>query len=1225
ADYKAKVAAALKADPADAEALADQENMAARVAALAKKYDKTDYGKKPKAQKDPYQAEVDKLTTDITANRDLAAAYDLSTAAGFAATAQKAAAVEITRLHATGLDAEKIETLELDDAVTKALDAGAKWIDQAKQKNDISQQVLDIMSQTGESEAVAQKQVADGLELKKAEAVLANASAIDRPRALAQIQEITAAQADSNRIALERQALLDHEAASNQLQTLETELSLLGATNRERTVQLALLKEAQSLRTQGIPLSSAQGVSAVFDTVNTANAQQTLADGFSDPIKQQQYYISLLSEMQTRTSTATADMAASFGTLGKAVGDLTNAYTTYGKTTADIELKRSNDLKAADGDAVKSAIANNQALDSQRLAEAKYYGDALSAASEFFGQKTALFQLAQAAEKAWRLVEFALSVQSMIQRTAEVGVVTATEGAKTAVEVPASLARAAAKGAEGVAGIFAALGPFAFPVAAAAIAMMVAAGVSALGGSGSTVTLPGSTDAATRQAAQGAGTVLGDPAAQSKSIADALTLATANQNTDLQYSSQMVTSLRSIDDNISNFTAAIAKDLGVGGALSTASLNLGTTSSSSLFGLAGSTTTSTLQDQGLQFTPQTIAQIIAQGISGSSYNEVATDKKSSFLGIPTGNKTSLSTTNTALDASLSGDLTRVVASLENGVLSAASTLGITGAKATLDSLVLNLGTVSLKGLTGTALTDAINAVFSKAGDDMAAALLPAISTFQKAGEGAFETLTRLATDYQTVDTTLQSIGKTFTTVGVDSIAARENLVSLVGGVANLVSQTAAFSTAFLTPAQQLAPIQAAVTAEMNRLGLAGITTKDAFAQLVQGIDVSTSAGATLYAALMNVAPAFAKVADAATQAATDATTAANTAAATAVTNAQTDVTNATSALTSAYNTQASAIQSTITTFQGFADSLAAFNNSLSTGPLSGLNAQQQYSATQAAFQKTIATGDYGNVQTTGQAFLAAAQAIAPDAVAYAKDLAAVRIGVQAAQKAATAQVQFAEEQLAELQTQVGSLIDVNNSVLSVADAVRNLQAALGEQTSALVNQAILGSQQRIADNTAAVAANAATAAALAAAASTAPPAPVAPTDPAANDNTTPAAIAATVQAQISAALGGAGGLSGFGSNVQAFATGGSFTVGGSGAQDSKQFSMALSPGEAVNVSRPGEQAALVKELQALRAEVAGMRQEQQAGQIAIATNTGKMAKILQRVTPDGNSLSTAAA
>jgi hypothetical protein len=84
-----------------------------------------------------------------------------------------------------------------------------------------------------------------------------------------------------------------------------------------------------------------------------------------------------------------------------------------------------------------------------------------------------------------------------------------------------------------------------------------------------------------------------------------------------------------------------------------------------------------------------------------------------------------------------------------------------------------------------------------------------------------------------------------------------------------------------------------------------------------------------------------------------------------------------------------------------------------------------------------------------------------------------------------------------------------------------------------------------------------------------------------------------------------------------FATGGSFEVGGSGAPDSKLFNLALSPGEMVNVTRPGASNDN-SEIAALRAQVAAL----QATLERIAASNDKMERTLTNVTEGGRAMQT---
>lgn len=278
----------------------------------------------------------------------------------------------------------------------------------------------------------------------------------------------------------------------------------------------------------------------------------------------------------------------------------------------------------------------------------------------------------------------------------------------------------------------------------------------------------------------------------------------------------------------------------------------------------------------------------------------------------------------------------------------------------------------------------------------------------------------------------------------------------------------------------------------------------------------------------------------AVQAATDATSkAASDAAIQRVADAQAAVSTATANLLTAYNAQASAIQSSIASFQGLAANLRAFDISVGASNVSSPDAQVQKSAAKSAFDKVASRNDPGAVgefQASAQAFLTAAKAAAPDAETFAHDVTYVRRATEKAAKAADNSAAFAAAQLYELTNTVSKLTDINANVITVASAIRELNGALAAQTAAIFANSSLAGMQG----------GGATAAAIAASV--------------ANDNARDR-VAATYQGYLDAQAA---------ANPMHFATGGSFTVGGSGGPDSKAFNMALSPGEAVNVAKPGE-------------------------------------------------------
>jgi hypothetical protein len=527
-------------------------------------------------------------------------------------------------------------------------------------------------------------------------------------------------------------------------------------------------------------------------------------------------------------------LAEAFGAPGAALAGITDALSEYRLQLAEINLaERENRLTGA------------QASRERAAAEIQSFGDMASAAKGFFDERSAGYRILLGVEQAYRAIQFANAVKGMLLDKTETGASVAQNAIKAASHGVVAVARAIASL------------PFPLNLAAGAAtaAAIAALGISIAGagrGGGVAPSLPTTNT--------GTGTVLGDPGAQSESLTRSLEMAERYQNRDLEYSSRMVSSLRSIQDNIGSLTTAIARETGVGGGLNPGNVFTGTTTSGGFLGIGATTRSTDLIDQGINLDSGALADLISRGVSGGLYQLTQTTRTNSgFLGIGGSTRTYNTETSTGIGEGLSQEFARVLASLRDGVLTAAGELGLTGAEAVLDAFQVNLGRISFEGLSPAEISQTLNAVFSAVGDDMAAAILPGLVAFQQAGEGLFETLSRLATEYRTVDVTLASIGLTFRTVGLESIEARTRLVELSGGLEAFVEGTSFFAENFLTDAQRIAPIQAAVTAELERLGLATDITRTGFADLVMGLDVSTEAGAAMYAALIALAPALDRV------------------------------------------------------------------------------------------------------------------------------------------------------------------------------------------------------------------------------------------------------------------------------------------------------------------------------------------------------------------------------
>lgn len=559
---------------------------------------------------------------------------------------------------------------------------------------------------------------------------------------------------------------------------------------------------------------------------------------------------------------------AIFGSAGKAMGGVVSVF----DQMLDRQEKYNDLVKLGFKDEATRAAAQQR---NSRL-QINQYANLVSSAKGFFKQGTTGYKVMGAAEKAFRVLELVMAAKSaavkigLIAGTTtavvtgaaiETAATATAEATKTGATLAGAAVRIPAKIAEGAASIFSALGPWGFPVVAAMIGVMAA-----LGFGGKSVSQPSIPNAEEMQAAQGAGSVLGDSTAKSDSINRALEIMAANSNSDLEYSNQMLLSLRSIQNNMANLSNNVAKQISVsGGMFDTSAQRIGQTGSGGVLGMFGSSTTRELHDLGIEIASSSIAEIIAGGISGNTYQVVQeVKKKSGLFGIGGSTRTSYQTTTGSIDQDVQNSITGVIASLRQGLIDGAAVIGLDGAQAILDSFQVSIGKISLSGLTGQEIEEQLNAIFSKVGDQMAGALLPSLTEMQRIGEGLFETFARVAREYQVVDVTLASIGKEFGAVGIASVAARSALVQMFESLDQFVEQTNYFRDNFLTEAEQLAPVTRAVAAELERLGLSSIATMEQFKLAVLGLDLTSTVGQETYAALLQLAPAFKKVADAQT-------------------------------------------------------------------------------------------------------------------------------------------------------------------------------------------------------------------------------------------------------------------------------------------------------------------------------------------------------------------------
>lgn len=521
-------------------------------------------------------------------------------------------------------------------------------------------------------------------------------------------------------------------------------------------------------------------------------------------------------------------LAEAFGGAGKALGKLTTALVDFGGRQKKFAQERSgadDDLKKGSIDQIEHAKRIGEINAKSTKSQMSGFSEMSGAAAEFFDKQSTGYKVLSTVSKVFHAAELAMTLAELVPKGIS-AVLSQAQG-----DPYTAFARMAA-----MAAIVAALG--------------VATG--GIGASGS-----GGAKAADVQKTQGTGTVLGDPEAKSESITRGLDLIEKNTYQGLDYSAGMLSSLRNIESSMTGLSSLVMRSGGVidGSNLGVTTGQIG--SSGFLKGLWGKTTQN-IVDSGIKFGGS--LDSLQQGVGYQQYASVDTTKTSGF-GLRK------RTTNAVQLADLNEDLSKqfgmIFTNLEATMQGAAVGFGMSAAEvsASLDKLVLETTTLSLKDLKGDDLTAAINAVLSKAMDQISAAAFPSLKDFGKIGEGYAETVIRVSMDFQAINTVFASFGKVFGQVGLESILARERLIDMAGGLEEFTSQGEFFLKNFFTDKEQASALRARIEPTLQEHGLStqGEDASKRFRDFVVALDTTTDAGAKTYTALMQLAPAFAEV------------------------------------------------------------------------------------------------------------------------------------------------------------------------------------------------------------------------------------------------------------------------------------------------------------------------------------------------------------------------------
>lgn len=546
----------------------------------------------------------------------------------------------------------------------------------------------------------------------------------------------------------------------------------------------------------------------------------------------------------SRAQTFGEALREAFGTAGQSLSKLTATLDGFGKRQAEIDKMRNLAEKnrgQGDIDEVKyqqTILELNKRRTQDQLAS---YGSMASAAAGFFGEQSKGYQALMAVSKVFHAAELAMTLAEL---------------------VPKGISAVLTQGSGD---------PYsAFGRMAAMAAIVAGLGV-AIGGIGGGGGVPISQQ---RQEKQGAGSVFGDPTAKSESIAKSLDLIEGATFQGLGISSDMLVALRNIESNIGNFASLVVRSTGATGDFGR---EFETNGSAYAFGqkldsLGGDFVHKmsgrilgalfggkiSLEDTGIAIDKIALGDVFGGKLSAAQYADL---KKSGGLFRSDKYSTKLE----GLGEDGNRQFALVLTSLYDSVFEAGKLLGIGVDDFTskLNGFVVDIGKISFKGMNAEEVEKTLQAVFSKVGDELASFGVAGLENFQRVGEGYLETLTRVAAGYQTVTVVTDSLGMSFDAVGLGSIAARQRLIDLAGGLEEFTSSAEQFLSDFYTEKEQADALRDRLQPTLDRFGIqsGADDSLEQFRDVVKNLKLETAEGAEAFGVLMQIMPAFKQLAD----------------------------------------------------------------------------------------------------------------------------------------------------------------------------------------------------------------------------------------------------------------------------------------------------------------------------------------------------------------------------
>ena len=470
-------------------------------------------------------------------------------------------------------------------------------------------------------------------------------------------------------------------------------------------------------------------------------------------------------------------------------GEMTNSIAEVAAQQAILNATR-QDSNSTIEDIAKEEKKLYKLQQKQTASQIGSYGDMAGAIKGFVKEGSKEYKTLQKVQQTMYMAEFAMNAARMVQQVASTGVFVASKTAEAQASGIAAVAN------QGSGDPYTAFGRMA---AMAAIVASLGLLVGGFGGKSKETVSYDYYAAMARN--EGKGSVLGDADAVSESINNSLSILEDFAKPQFQVLQSMNKYLKNISDNIVGLTSILFRNeefaLGKGftginqttqnvklsdsfikgmdfltnpaGKFLDKILPLGSGNgiigglvNKVLGGLFGKTSVSQIMtDSGIYFADQLLGNAI-ESFSGAAYQTVLTmiSTKSWFK---KSSSAFYSTYFESLDSETNRQFSLVLKNIYGTVLTASDALDENSKefKDKLNNFVVSIGSVSLMNKSGSQVQELLSNVFGKVGDDIAKYAFPLLASFQKVGEGMFETMTRVATGMEEAEYYIERLGKGF--------------------------------------------------------------------------------------------------------------------------------------------------------------------------------------------------------------------------------------------------------------------------------------------------------------------------------------------------------------------------------------------------------------------------------------------------------------------------------